>query len=616
MQQSRAVFSAIAEPALGRPAEPHCLPSNFKGRHLKVHCATRKSPRHIRRVVDTALDLSCQLPAGKHSAFLQKNLIDHFSSTNKQLAAFAPSQPHTGCISTAIIHSDLSYFARLRTFSVKLAAPRRLLGALNSRLYPSPTKHSRTFIPAFVTVAPSRPTSRLNLFSGHLDSKPFLELNTPFSTERSAHFEDDQGNIIKEQIPPEPEKVIEKEKQVPKKMSSQPPHPALLIPGPIEFDDAVLQSMSHYSESHVGQPFVNTFGDVLSNLRKLFQTTDPTSQPFVISGSGTLGWDQVAANLAEPDEEVLILHTGYFADSFADCFETYGVKATQLKAPIGDRPQLDEVEKALKEKKYKIVTVTHVDTSTGVLSEIQALSELVHRVSPDTLVVVDGVCSVGGEEIKFDEWKLDVVLTATQKAIGCPAGLSVLMASGRAIEVFKTRKTRPTSYFGSWKNWLPSKLNAPQFPSTLTSAPVMQNYEAKKASYFATPSPQLIHALDTALKQILSRPLEQRFADHKAASQKIKKAVADLGLKQLAAKPENQANTMTAIYLPEGTTPPDVIPSLLKKGVVFAGGLHKEIASKYIRLGHMGVSVTDPNRDDLTKAISALKESLVEIGKA
>jgi alanine-glyoxylate transaminase/serine-glyoxylate transaminase/serine-pyruvate transaminase len=142
----------------------------------------------------------------------------------------------------------------------------------------------------------------------------------------------------------------------------------------------------------------------------------------------------------------------------------------------------------------------------------------------------------------------------------------------------------------------------------------MQNYEAKKPSYFATPSPQLVHALDTALKQILSRPLEQRFADHKAASQKIKKAVGDFGLKQLASKPENQANGMTAIYLPEGVTPPDVLPGLLKKGVVFAGGLHKEIATKYIRVGHMGVSVTDPNRSDITRAIESLKEALTEVG--
>jgi len=214
----------------------------------------------------------------------------------------------------------------------------------------------------------------------------------------------------------------------------------------------------HLSQSHVGPPFVATFGESLTMLRKLMQTSDPSSQPFVISGSGTLGWDFVAANLAERGDDVLVLHTGYFADSFADCFETYGVSVTQLKAPIGDRPQLPEIEKALKEKKYKLVTVTHVDTSTGVLSEIEVLSDLVHRISPETLVVVDGVCSVGCEDIQFDKWKIDVVLTASQKAIGCPAGLCIFMCSGRAIESYRNRKTAPASYFASFKNWLPSKI--------------------------------------------------------------------------------------------------------------------------------------------------------------
>ncbi len=219
------------------------------------------------------------------------------------------------------------------------------------------------------------------------------------------------------------------------------------------------------SQSHVGPPFVKTFGETLTMLRKLFQTSNPASQPFVISGSGTLGWDLVAANLIERGEDALVLHTGYFADSFAECFETYGVKASQLKAPIGDRPQLPEVEKALKEKHYKLLSVTHVDTSTGVLSEIKALSELVHRVSPETLVIVDGVCSVGSEEICFDEWGIDVVLTASQKAIGCPPGLSIMMCSERAIETFKNRKTPPSSYFASFKNWLPSTypLHDPEF---------------------------------------------------------------------------------------------------------------------------------------------------------
>ena len=142
---------------------------------------------------------------------------------------------------------------------------------------------------------------------------------------------------------------------------------------------------------------------------------------------------------------------------------------------------------------------------------------------------------------------------------------------------------------------------------------VMQNYEAKKPSYFATPSPQLVRALNTSLTSILSRPIDEYFAAHRAASQKVKKAVTDFGLKQLASKPENQANGMTAIYLPEGMTPPQVLPNLLKKGVIFAGGLHKEIATKYIRFGHMGVSVTKRG-DDIDKAIEALKNGLVEVG--
>ncbi|KAI9819423.1 MAG: hypothetical protein M1832_003986 [Thelocarpon impressellum] len=384
-------------------------------------------------------------------------------------------------------------------------------------------------------------------------------------------------------------------------MAKQEEHPTLLVPGPIEFDDAVLQSMSHYSESHVSQPFVAVFGEVLSMLRKLFQTTAPASQPFVVSGSGTLGWDMVAANLAEPGDEALVLHTGYFADSFAACFAAYGVKATQLKAPIGSRPSLPEIEAALREKHYKILTVTHVDTSTGVLSDVKGVAELVHRVSPDTLIVVDAVCAVASEELHFDDWGLDVVLTASQKGIGCPAGLSIMMTSGRAMEALKARKTPPSTYYASMLNWLP----------------VMQNYEAKTASYFATPSPQLIHALHTALTQILSQgPLSQRFEKHRLASARVKSTVASLGLRQLAADPAAQANGMTAFYLPENVSAAELLPKLLARGVVFAGGLHKEIAARYIRIGHMGVSATDPGRGDVERAVDALRAALAEAGYA
>lgn len=255
----------------------------------------------------------------------------------------------------------------------------------------------------------------------------------------------------------------------------------------------------------------------------------------------------------------------YFADSFAECLQIYGANATQLKAPIGGRPFLSQVEEALKSKNYKIITITHVDTSTGVLSDIKAVAEVVQRVSPSTLVVVDGVCSVGCEEIDFSSWGLDVVLTASQKALGVPPGLSLLLVSSRAMKVFDERSTPETSYFASWKKWLP----------------IMQAYESRKPMYFATPPVQLIYALNTSLKQILQRPLASRFSDHKKASSMVKDFVEHkLGLRTIPNSREESANGMTAIWIPEGVKLPDLLPKIAAKQVVFAGGLHKEIASK------------------------------------
>ena len=465
-------------------------------------------------------------------------------------------------------------------------------GSVSSRqsvLYPASARNIFNLAPSH-----SSAQSRLSLISRHLDQRPFPAINTPYTIDRNVQPPDD--------LPYSPH--TRDFSTSPRKMaasSTQEAHPTLLIPGPIEVADDVTKAMGKFAQSHVGMPFVTIFGETLAMTRDLFQTKNPKSQPFVIAGSGTLGWDLVAANLVEPGEEVLVLHTGYFADSFADCFETYGAEPTQLKAPIGQRPQLPEIEKALQEKKYKAITVTHVDTSTGVLSKVAALSELVQRVSPDTLLIVDGVCSIGAEELHFDDMKVDVALTASQKAIGCPPGLSIMMVSERAMDVFKSRKSPPGSYYASFKNWLP----------------IMQNYEAKKPSYFATPPTQLVHALHTALTALLQGPLSERFEKHKQVSDRVKDKVSALGLKQLATDPDNQAHAMTAIYLPDGLTPPEILPKLMDRGVIFAGGLHKEIATKYIRFGHMGVSVTDDDsRKDIDKALDALEEGLAEVQKA
>ena len=152
----------------------------------------------------------------------------------------------------------------------------------------------------------------------------------------------------------------------------------------------------------------------------------------------------------------------------------------------------------------------------------------------------------------------------------------------------------------------------------------MKNYEAKQPSYFATPSPQLIHALNTALRQLLSssssasstaETLRARYAHHRATSDSIKSFITEkLGLKQLATRPECAAHGMTAFWLPEGVQAPELLKQLSEKGVVFAAGLHKDVKAKYARFGHMGVSVMDEHRGDVQKALKALEESLDALG--
>ncbi|GAA6060570.1 hypothetical protein JCM10212_006805 [Sporobolomyces blumeae] len=373
---------------------------------------------------------------------------------------------------------------------------------------------------------------------------------------------------------------------------TQAEHKLLSVPGPVECSDDVLLANAHPSMSHVSPAFAPVFGDCLRMLRTLLYTDK--GQPFIIAGSGTLGWDIVAANLVEQGEKALVLSCGYFGDAFNDCLATYGADVTQITAEVGGRPALSEVEAALKKDKYKILTFTHVDTSTGVLSDAKAIGELVKRVSPETLVVLDGVCAVASEEIQMDAWNIDAVVSASQKGISVPPGLSITAFSQRALEVVNSRKTPIPAYFANLKRWMP----------------VMESYEKGTPAYFATPSVNLIYALEASLKNIVSGSvsLQDRFKLHREAAAKFRSEVSKLGFRTVAASEDACANGMTAVYVPEGIAPPALIGALAERGIVIAGGLHKDIKTKYVRFGHMGVSVVDRPKDAET-ILSALQDA-------
>ena len=364
----------------------------------------------------------------------------------------------------------------------------------------------------------------------------------------------------------------------------------LMIPGPIEFTPEVMRAMGMPTASHVAPNFVEAFGQALERLREVFLC--PSGQPFVVAGSGSLAMDMAAANLVEPGDKALVVNTGYFGDRFAAILTRYGAEVTQVRAPaIGDAPPLDEVEAALAEAQFKVMTITHVDTSTAVAADVQGLSALGQRYG--TLVVVDGVCSVAGEEMRQEEWGIDLALTASQKAIGVPPGLALVVAGPRAMDVYHQRKTPVLNYYADWTQWLP----------------IMKAYEERRPSYYGTPPVNLIWALNVSLGQILKEGMEARFARHGWLSDALKAGITALGLTQVPVSAGRTATTLTAPYYPEGVDA-TMLKHVGEAGVILAGGLHPEIKARYFRIGHMGA--VSPS--DILTTIGAVEHGLAQAG--
>lgn len=361
----------------------------------------------------------------------------------------------------------------------------------------------------------------------------------------------------------------------------------LMIPGPIEFEPDVLAALGGRTKSHLDPRFMKAFSRALKGLREVFLA--PDAQPFVVAGSGTLAMEMAVANLIEPGDRALVVNTGYFSDRMGKILERHGASVAHAGAAPGDVPSLDAVAAAL--DGVKVMTVTHVDTSTGVLAPVEALARLARE--RGVLCVVDGVCSVGGEVLRQQAWGVDVALTASQKALGVPPGLAVVMAGPRAMEAFRARKRPVASVYADFSEWLP----------------IMEAYEAEKPAYFATPAVNLVEALDVSVRQLLAEGMEARFARHARTAGAFRAAFRAMGLATLPARDEVCASTLSALYYPEGVDA-SLVAKVRDEGVVIAGGLHPQLRTKYFRVGHMGAV----NAGDTLAVVGAVGRALRKAG--
>ncbi len=364
----------------------------------------------------------------------------------------------------------------------------------------------------------------------------------------------------------------------------------LMIPGPIEVEPAVLRALGEKTRSHLDPVFMKAYARTLRHLRQVFAA--PSAQPFVVAGSGTLAMEMAVANLVQPGDAALVVNTGYFSDRLATMLERHGAAVTHVRAEPGGVPVIEEVERALSGAKFKVMTITHVDTSTAALAPVKALAAAARK--HGALVVVDGVCSVGGEALEMDAWGVDVAFTASQKALGAPPGLAVLLAGPKAMTAWRARTKPVASMYLDFGEWLP----------------IHEAYEAERPAYFATPAVNLISALDVSLSQLLAEGLGTRVVRHVMMATAMREAFSALGLESLA-RPGLQAHTLTALYYP-GTLDAGLVKAIAAQGVVVAGGLHPALKAKYFRVGHMGAVTAG----DLITTIGALERALASLGHA
>lgn len=361
----------------------------------------------------------------------------------------------------------------------------------------------------------------------------------------------------------------------------------LLIPGPTPVRSEILEALSRDTVSHVDPRMVAAYKNSLSYTRKLFSCD---GEVLVISGSGTLAMEMALVNTVAPGERILVLSQGYFGDRFKQLAESFAIEADVVSAQWGERVSADQVLKLLTAKQYKAVTITHVDTSTGVEADLQTLVPMIKN--NGALVILDGVCATAGieENMSMDYGsgaKIDVVLTGSQKAIGVPPGLAIVAFSEEALKA-RQKLGRINAYYADIERWLP----------------IMHD----PTRYYATPSPNMIWAYEKAMEIIFAEGLENRYRRHRNYGKAVRAALRAMGMEAVAAE-SDAAATMSCVRYPDGINDAEFRQVCYGQGLVLAGGLG-EFKGQAFRIGHMG----NTTPEQLRRALQIIGDNLREMG--
>ncbi len=366
----------------------------------------------------------------------------------------------------------------------------------------------------------------------------------------------------------------------------------LLVPGPTPVVDEIYDALASETRGHTDPRFVEVFKRAIENTKKLFHTD---GEVYIVAGSGTLAMEMAIVNTVARGERLLVISHGYFGDRFTPLAKAFGIEVDVLQSEWGKRVDPALVEQAVNEKVYKAVTITHADTSTGVASDLETLIPIIK--ASGALAIVDGVVATAAMDEDMSKayggneaYKIDVVLTGSQKAIGIPPGLAIVAFSKTALAARAAIETVP-AYYADIHNW----------------RPIMDN----PGMYFATPPVNLIYALDVALQLVLEEGMKAREARHVAFGKGVRAALSVYGMTALANE-EVAAPTLSCLLYPEGVEDAVFRASLASRGVIVAGAL-AHLAGKAFRIGHMGNTTAAMLEEGIIAIGEALQEQGLEV---
>lgn len=356
----------------------------------------------------------------------------------------------------------------------------------------------------------------------------------------------------------------------------------LFTPGPTSVPEATLLELAKPVHHHRTAEFRAMFNEIQANLQYVYQTKNTV---YTITGSGTAAAEAGIVNTLAPGKKALCVTNGKFAERWAQVCGTYGIEHKDLKLEYGEHTTPEQIQSELKGTKYDAVIIVHSETSTGTVCDLEGIGKAV-RASGDTLLIVDGITSIGALPFKMDEWGVDVAITGSQKALMLPPGLGFVALSDRAWAAVEGNNGAKDFY-----------LDLKKYRKSIADGDTP-----------FTPANTLIDALRVSLKMIKDETIQTVWKRTHLTAEAFRRGVKALGFELFSKRP---ADSVSAVRYPAGVSDKDFRGQLKTRHNIHIAGGQGTMEGQIFRVNHMGYS----DAYDALAVVAAIEHVLKGLGK-